>query len=148
MFKSRYSVSLISVLVGYAVIAAGLSVFGKQVARQHPGILTYFSFQSGAFAWSYRFSDGAAGPFKLGSEQASILQSARQCSCFYVYPGRANEPRKMMSSLNSTELAELEVSRHILLSRSSLGVPVVYELFFSQSKLNQVKASGSLFSGL
>jgi hypothetical protein len=139
--------TMIFIPAAYLALAIGLTVVGMPLARFAPGLLTYFSFRDGPFAWSYEVRNGTVTPFKIGNSRDQVWETIKRCRCFMIYPG-GELPRMSFGELAPAQLTDLTHRDNLMVSRQNFGSPVLYQLTFEHDDLAVARISSSAFAGL
>jgi hypothetical protein len=143
--KIRPLATALSIVGTYAVLAIGVTAFGRPLARNHAGVLDAFSFQEGPFSWSYSFDGGAVGPFVIGGPREEAIQSAIACNCFWAYPLVPQKPRVRLADVPQQALSSyFPRDGEALLSDGAAQ----YILIFANGRLERVTRSRFVFAGL
>ena len=139
----------VTTVIGFiAVLAASVTIFGKPLARKHASVLNVLSFQEGPFSWSYSFSVGTVGPFRIGDSRQKAIQSATDCKCFWAYSLAPNEGRIPLNDVpNGSMTMYFPQDGYALLSAYKSSAPQ-YHLLFAQGRLKHVTVSKFIFAGL
>ena len=136
----------LAIIGTYALIAFGVTAFGKPLARHHAAILNMFSFQEGPFSWSYSFDTGDVGPFATGGTRERAVQSALECKCFWAYPLAPQMPRVPLGAVRQHSLGVYVPEDGEALLTSYDGEQ--YSLYFNEGRLQRVTRSRLVFAGL
>ena len=140
--------------IGFVILFAtifGANFFGKNLARQYCGILTYFSFQNGPFSWSYNYNVGIVGPFAIGSYlPTAIIKISNSDSEYIMFDPSSNKFGENINSINASSMSS-NVSAFdgdLAFRTYKDGAEVIYIVGVSGGYINYVRASGSFFNGL
>jgi hypothetical protein len=65
------------ILIGAISLAAFTTAYVGRgaIAREHPGIPAFYSFDGEAFTFDRRFEEGDVGPFSVGSDKQASLEA-------------------------------------------------------------------------
>jgi hypothetical protein len=147
VFNGRRAVQVtFLIFTTYIVFAIAISIFGKELARNHELLLNIFSHQSSLFGWGYEFTDGRVGQFSIGDNMKDVVNSLKQIEDVRIAVVEDSAGKSGREFVDIDNIPE-DV-RRLSASTPCGGSRCLYNFTFEDGKIVRIWKGRAMFSGL